>query len=68
MDHVYLQGSEDVRAAGSAMREAAATMREAASQIESSLFMHRQFLDRWLDQARELVTELIDAQKKENRT
>jgi len=48
MDYMTLMGSEDVRAAGNAMRQAGHDMQGAASQIEDSLRRHRDFLDDWL--------------------
>lgn len=45
---VTLLGAEDVRAAGSAMRNAAGQMVQVASIMEDSLQRHRLFLDDWL--------------------
>ena len=47
-EYIHLQGSEDVRRAGSAMEGAAETMRSAANQIDETLRQHRIFLDEWL--------------------
>jgi hypothetical protein len=48
MDNIYLRGSEDVRNAGSAMREAAAEMSRAAMNIQGTADQQQRFLDDWL--------------------
>lgn len=57
MDSIYLQGSEDVRAAGFVMREAAQEMKNAASSIEFSLQQHQRFMDDWLQRLEQVFTE-----------
>ena len=57
METVYLLGSEAVQNAGYAMRQAAEEMKHAASNIESSLFSHRQFLEQWLQDYRNLLED-----------
>lgn len=47
-ESIYLMGSEDVRSAGSAMREAATEMSRAAMNIQGALEQQQRFLDDWL--------------------
>lgn len=54
---IYLQGSEAVEAAGHRMRAAAEEMTRAATQIDSSLEMHRRFMDDWLTRLEALLRE-----------
>jgi hypothetical protein len=48
MNHVYLQGSEDVKSAGHDMQRAAERMKQAAFDIDAALDRHQKFLDDWL--------------------
>lgn len=65
MQSIYLQGSEDVRSAGSAMREAAQQMNNAASSIQFTLEQNQRFLDDWL-QRLEAVVEAIKTYRADN--
>ena len=47
-EYIQLLGAEDVRSAGSAMRNAASEMTRAASSFEESLHNHRLFMEDWL--------------------
>ena len=49
MENIVLIGAEDVRRAGSEMREAAERMCRAAAEIAVALDGHRQWADAWLD-------------------
>lgn len=49
MERVFLVGAEEVTSAGIRMEHAAMTMKQAANSIESSLFIHRQFLDQFIE-------------------
>ncbi len=60
MDFVHLQGSEDVRSAGSAMRAAAEEMSRAARSISVALERHERFLDEWLFRLMAALAEHAD--------
>ena len=47
-EYMHLVGAEDVQRASHAMKDAASEMQRAASNIEDSLFRHRQSMDEWL--------------------
>lgn len=56
MESIYLNGSEDVRRAGSAMQDAAENMKRAAGEMQHAVFQlgqvleqQRQFMDDWLE-------------------
>ncbi len=57
-EFITLLGAEDVRSAGSSMREAASEMQRAAASIEDSLQRHRLFLDDWLFRLEEVFKSL----------
>lgn len=54
-NYVHLIGAEDVRAAGSAMREAAHEMKNAASAITEALYQHQRFMEQWLAEFKEAM-------------
>jgi len=55
MDSMYLNGSEDVRRAGSAIQSAASDMQSAASNISSALERHQRSMDEFSNQAAALI-------------
>ncbi len=54
-EYITLLGAEDVRSAGSSIREAAESMKQAAASFDDSLFRHRRFLDDWLLRFEEIM-------------
>lgn len=67
MESIYLQGSEDVRAAANRMHEAAAQINHAANETASALFQHQQFMDDWLERYACLLTD-FENNMKENKS
>lgn len=55
MDSIYLQGSDDVRAAAHMMRGAAEDMNRAASSISNALEHQRGFMNDWLDRFEQIM-------------
>lgn len=59
-EYHYLQGSEDVRHAGAAMREAAIQMQTAAASIDHSIFL----LGRKMDEFVAMLNDVLEADRK----
>lgn len=55
MNSIHLAGSEDVRAAGSVMRQAAVEMNAASSNMRDALEQHQRFLQQWLEDFRAIM-------------
>lgn len=55
MDSIYLNGLEDVRAAGNRMSSAADAMQRAASEISSAMDRQQRFMDDWLNRLAEVL-------------
>lgn len=57
-ERIVLVGSEDVIRGGQIMQNAANDMKQAVSSLEAILDTHRRFMDDWLRQFEQIVTEL----------
>lgn len=55
MEHIYLQGSENVYRAGDKISEAANQINQSVSWMEESFQNHRQFLDEWLGRFEQIL-------------
>jgi len=61
MEHIYLQGSEDVREASSTMMAAANRMVQAVNTHDSSLTAFMQFMNDWMFRLEVVVEKLGEA-------
>lgn len=59
-EYHYLQGSEDVRSAGAAMREAASQMQTAAATIDHAVFLLGRKMDEFIAQ----LNDTLEADRK----
>lgn len=57
-DYVHLIGAENVRAAGSDMREAAQEMRNAAAAMTEAFHQHQRFMENWLMEFKQALEQV----------
>lgn len=60
MEHIYLQGSEQVQEAGRSIRSASEEMKQAALNIDGALERHQRFLDDWLLRLEQVLNKNAD--------
>ena len=57
MEHIYLNGSEDVKRASHNIQGSAEIMQSASNNISNSLYDYQVFMTEWLDRFEQILKE-----------